>query len=44
MQTIIIDVENTLITQIELKHSRELKVLELTEHFKRDYIIIKKHL
>lgn len=42
MQTIVIDIENTLITQIEVKNCAELHALSERENFAQDYIIIDK--
>ena len=41
LQTIIIDIENTLVSQIEVKSLNEIKELRQMEHFERDYILIK---
>lgn len=44
LQTIIIDIENTLVSQIEVKSLNEIKELRQMEHFNRDYIIIKRNI
>ena len=40
MQTIVIDIENTLVAQIELKSKEELEGLKELENFQQNYIVI----
>ena len=43
LQTIIIDIENTLVTLIDVKNKHELDQIKEQENFNSDYIIIKKN-
>ena len=44
LQTIIIDIENTLVTQIDLRNKQELDQIREHEKFESDYIIIQKNI
>lgn len=39
-KTLVIDIENTLVTKYELKNHNELEVLKSSEKFEQDFIII----
>jgi hypothetical protein len=43
LQTVIIDIENTFVTLIEVKNKEELDIIKEYENFHSDYIIIKKN-
>ena len=41
-QTVVIDIENTLVTLIDIKKKHELEQIKSNENFENDYIIMKK--
>ena len=43
LQTVIIDIENTFVTLIEVKNKEELDQIKEYDNFHNDYIIIKKN-
>ena len=43
LQTVIIDIENTFVTLVDIKNKDELDAIKEYENFHSDYIIIKKN-
>jgi len=42
LQTVVIDIENTLVTQIDIRNKQELDSIKNSDQFENDYIIMKK--
>ena len=40
LKTIVIDIENTLVTQIEIKSKQDLEILKSLDNFACDYIVV----
>lgn len=42
-QTIVMDIENTLVSKLDVRNAQELQNLKQLDNYQLDYVIIKKH-